>query len=99
MAALSGSRRADKALMSLYTDEPELSVKLKSLDYDNLSVEASWDYYKGFLEDQHQILQSSADIEVTTVSRIQVLTIHHNATLIRFNYNHYTYSSVKVRQI
>lgn len=29
----------------------------------NLSVEESWDYYKNLLQDQHQILQTNADIE------------------------------------
>ena len=45
------------------TDEPVFCGKRNHLDYNNLSVEASWDYYKDLLEDQRQILHSGADIE------------------------------------
>ncbi|KAH7185188.1 uncharacterized protein B0J16DRAFT_398928 [Fusarium flagelliforme] len=44
------------------TDVPEFSKQRNPPDYNNLSVEASWDYYKGLLEDQRQVLQSGADI-------------------------------------
>ncbi|RBR23673.1 uncharacterized protein FIESC28_03469 [Fusarium coffeatum] len=45
------------------TDVPEFSGQCNPLGYNNLSLEASWDYYKGLLEDQRQVLQSGADIE------------------------------------
>ncbi|RFN49773.1 hypothetical protein FIE12Z_5921 [Fusarium flagelliforme] len=45
------------------TDVPEFSGQRNPPDYNTLSVEASWDYYKNLLEDQCQILQTSTDID------------------------------------
>ncbi|KAJ4017898.1 hypothetical protein NW752_001807 [Fusarium irregulare] len=45
------------------TDAPEFRGWRDPSSYNNLSVEASWDYYKSLLEDQRQILLSGADIE------------------------------------